>query len=390
MKRIFDLQKLITFRRLLHKYPEGSLQEFDTTNRILDFLLTLGVKREAIQVVINDKTGLIVDIPGRKKVDEPGQKKTVLFRADIDGLPMKEVNPMIDYQSVTDHAHMCGHDGHITCLLGGISLLMEHLDEMPETSVARFIFQPAEEKYGGAKMLVDAGCLNGVSEAWGFHNVPHDPIGKILVKSGPVTSDVTAMRITVTGKGGHSSIKADLKDPLFPASEMIVAFEAVLANEFGNHVNKDIVFIIPAVYGQFAFNVIADSVKLEGTLRAFDLKVKDKFIARLKQVMSEIAAKHQVEATWEVVTSYSMIQNDVKLTEDLKNLLGNTSEERLPFKFSEDFSEYSNLVPGCFYFVCIGSQAGKGLHVNNYNFNDDVIEFASETWLKIIKDRLGF
>lgn len=388
MKKAFDLVKLVSFRRTMHQHPESSLQEFETTRRIREFLLSVGVAES--QITPLHPTGLIVDIRGQAKAGPDQPPKIVLFRADIDALEMKEVNPAIDYQSVNHCAHMCGHDGHTTCLLGGLSLLLETVHEMPESRVARFVFQPAEEKFGGARLMVEAGCLEGVAEAWGLHNVPFDPPGKLLVKGGPVTSDVQAFKITVTGRGGHSSLKSQLNNPLLPACELNLAFEALLENEFKAHVDKEIIFVAPAIFGNFASNVIAKSVRLEGTLRVFDLGVKERFLGRMREEMARVAAKFGVEVKYEIETSYSMIQNDPKLAQEFAELMGETSEERLPFKFSEDFSEYSKRVPSCFFFLCAGRQAGETLHANNYNFNEELIESTSRVWLKLARDRLQF
>lgn len=388
MKRAFDLSKLVAFRHEMHRFPEGSLQEFETTKRILRFLTDIGVPEHC--VTLTKPTGLVVDIRGKAPVPDPRglPPRIVMFRADIDALEMREENSQLPYRSVNGHAHMCGHDGHTTALLGAVSLLLERLEEVPETSVARFVFQPAEEKFGGAKLLVEQGCLEGVSEAWGLHNVPFDPPGHLFVKAGPVTSDVTAFRITVVGKGGHSSAKSALRDPLLPACEMNVAFERLLETEFRDNVDKEVVLAVPALFGNFAFNVISPEVRLEGTLRAFDLGVKERLLARMRQEMEAVAERRKVQARWEVVTAYSLVRNDERLAEEFKGLFPESSEGPLPFKFSEDFSAYSEKVPSCFFFLCAGKRAGESLHANNYDFGDELVEPASQTWNKLVFDRL--
>lgn len=387
MKNIFQLEKLIKLRQHFHKFPEGSFLEFETSKRIKEELISMGVDDANIKTCA--KTGWVVDIKGKKPTLNENQK-IIAIRADMDALEMAENNPDLEYRSVTNHAHMCGHDGHMTLLLGGISLLLEVIEEMPANRTARFLFQPAEEKFGGAKFMVKEGCLEGVSEVWGLHNLPLDPPGQILVKSGPIMAAVSQDEIIVTGKGGHSSNKLILKDPVLPSCELIAKIESILETEFAQWNNKDLVFSVPKIITSTAPNVFPDQVQMEGTIRSFDDNVRDNFLKRVKEVIVEIEEKRKVKIDFRSIFAYPMVNNDAKLTKCLQDLFGNTSDVGLPLKASEDFSEFSNVVPGCFFMFSIGSQTGKGLHVNNYNFNDGMIETGARNWLKIIRNRLDF
>ena len=382
---LFNLQRLTALRRTIHRNPESSFQEFMTSKAIREYLLSLGVPEQVI--LSRAGTGLQVDIRGRGPPVGTGLQ-VVALRADIDALEMLEDNSGLEYRSTNSCAHMCGHDGHIACLVGGLSLLLEDLDAVPSDRGARFLFQPAEEKLGGALRMVQEGCLEGVREVWGLHNYPVDPAGCLLVKEGLMMSEVNAVRVTVHGRGGHSSLKQHLRDPTLPACDLVLELERVLQAEFAEYNNKTLLFSLPSFKGSVTSNVLPDAVVLEGTLRIFDPKAKELFLPRLQQVVSAVAEKHQVKADLEFPYRYPMVVNDKALVEDFKQLF-DTSEDHLPLKASEDFSEFANVVPGCFFIFGIGSKAGKSLHAKNYNFNDDVIEQASRNWVKLIKHRLS-
>ena len=142
----------------------------------------------------------------------------VALRTDLDGLRMPEDNPNLPYRTKTEHAHMCGHDGHMVTLLSAAKVLIQNRDKMPEGSGVRLLFQPAEEGPGGAKPMVEEGCMIGVDEVYGMHNVPQFDEGDIRVCQGPFFAARTTVKITVYGEGGHGSTPHKLSDPITCAS----------------------------------------------------------------------------------------------------------------------------------------------------------------------------
>ena len=148
-KEQFNLEKLIEFRHWMHQNAEVSLKEFNTIKRIKDTLLSFGIPED--WMTSKAGTGLIVDMKGTAEVK--GEPFTVALRSDHDALPMKENNPHLEYESKTGAAHMCGHDGHTTCLLGGAWLIFQNLDRIPKNKTVRAVFQPAEEGWGGAQKM---------------------------------------------------------------------------------------------------------------------------------------------------------------------------------------------------------------------------------------------
>jgi len=169
-----DVDGMINLRRKFHQHPEGGLKEFQTQKLLKETLLSFGIEESCIKVCAI--TGLVVDIHGTKE-GAPGGVKSVALRADIDGLPIPENNPHLEYKSQTDHAHMCGHDGHMSTLLSAAAVLAKKRPQIPKGQFVRLLLQPAEEGPGGALPMVKEGCLEGIDEVYGYHNIPQFPEG---------------------------------------------------------------------------------------------------------------------------------------------------------------------------------------------------------------------
>ena len=192
----------MAFRRHIHQHPEPSHHEENTTQLIRDKLLSLGVPEDAIKDL--GGKGLWADLRG--KAPACGAQRCILLRADIDALTMNEQNEGLEYRSVNKGAaHMCGHDGHIACLVAFVPLFLSQLESVPSDHVVRCLFQPAEETLGGARVMIEKGCLEGVDEVYGFHNVNLDSFGKIAIVKGPFMALSCTVMINIRGTGGHAS-----------------------------------------------------------------------------------------------------------------------------------------------------------------------------------------
>jgi hippurate hydrolase len=210
-----NADQMVKLRRLIHTYPEGGFKEFKTQKLMKDTLLKLGVKESEIKTCAG--TGLVVDIKGTgpaEEVKKEGTVSLVALRADMDGLPMPENNPELDYKSKTDFAHMCGHDGHMASLMTFTQVYMANRDKIPSNKGVRLLFQPAEEGPGGALPMVKEGCLEGVDEVYGYHNMPNFDEGDIRVCEGAIFAAVTVVKIKIIGQGGHGSAPHKLRDPI--------------------------------------------------------------------------------------------------------------------------------------------------------------------------------
>jgi len=179
---------MIKARRDIHQHPEGGFKEYRTQEKLKGILRGFGIKEKDIKVCA--QTGLVVDIRGtakgssNSKGEEAATVSSVALRADMDGLPIPENNPHLDYKSETDFAHLCGHDGHMVILLSAAQVIFNNRGMIPEEKLVRLLFQPAEEGPGGAKVMVEEGCLESIDEVYGFHNVPNFDEGDIRVCEG--------------------------------------------------------------------------------------------------------------------------------------------------------------------------------------------------------------
>ncbi|KAF0731286.1 hypothetical protein AaE_009270, partial [Aphanomyces astaci] len=199
--------RLVTLRRHFHTHPELSFREVNTQQTLRRFLIDeAGIAEQDIHACAG--TGLVVNIFGPvdpKSSTSPRSISCVAFRGDMDALPMTEENPSLEYKSTTaGAAHMCGHDGHMTSLAGFAQLLQRRREHLPVNTCVRLLFQPAEEGHFGAVAMIKGGCLDGVDEVYGYHNV-NFPEGVVAVKAGAVMSHGNTFRITLTGPGGHGS-----------------------------------------------------------------------------------------------------------------------------------------------------------------------------------------
>jgi len=216
------LKFVVKLRREIHANPEIGFKEFNTQAKIIEILQTHGIAKESIKKCAG--TGLVVDLWG--KGSTVPEKKIVAFRGDIDALAMTENNPQLPYQSKNPNAaHMCGHDGHTAALVGFAIVAVGRLDKLPSNRCIRLLFQPAEEALGGAEVMIKEGCLEGVSEIYGFHNIPLFDIGTCHVKSGPMMSHVSTFTVDIMGKGGHGSKPDVCVDPVLCASQCNVALQ---------------------------------------------------------------------------------------------------------------------------------------------------------------------
>lgn len=193
---LLDIESLIEFRKWMHQNAELSLVEFNTQKKIKEYLTkNLEIPEEWIKKCAN--TGYTIDFQG---TGEPvGEDFTIALRADIDGLPIKEQNQELPYCSKTEAAHMCGHDGHTSCMLGGIALIYANLDKIPSNKRVRIFFQPGEEGNRGARLMINEGCMEGVDEVYGMHNFPvFGSENKIMVAEKEMMAQIVIYDIKVS------------------------------------------------------------------------------------------------------------------------------------------------------------------------------------------------
>ncbi len=384
-KNIFN--DLVSVRRHLHQNPELSFQEFHTAEYLASFLEKENIPfKKGIA-----KTGIVALIKGTKPSSPfssgegaGGEAKVVALRADMDALPILETNK-IEYKSKNDGVmHACGHDVHMTSLLGAAKILNQLKNEFEGT--VKLIFQPSEEKSpGGASVMIKEGVLENpkVQSIIGQHVYPQLEAGKVGMRAGNYMASADEIYITVKGKGGHASAPHLLVDPIVIASHIIIALQEVVSRNADPFTPSVLSF--GKIIGNGANNVIPDEVKIDGTFRTYDEKWRIRALELVKKKTIEIAKSMSGEAEVFLPAGYPFLKNDEQLTQRAfsyaQQYLGNENVVELPMRMSsEDFSFYTHHVPGCFYRLGTGN-ASKGItsniHTSTFNIDESALEIGA-------------
>lgn len=250
---------------------------------------------------------------------------------------------------------MCGHDGHMATLLSAAEVLIKKRNQIPKNKTIRLLFQPAEEDPGGAKPMIEEGCLDGVDEIYGFHNVPHWPEGNIRTKEGVVMAATTKVKITVYGKGGHGALPHMHKDPISAACSIFMNLHTIQSRAVAS--KENFVFTICNLTTGHTHNVMPDDAFMQGSIRTFNQEVLELVEQKIIEISENTAKAFGCKAVIEFDRMYPEVVNHpeqahavVKL---IKDWFGeeNYSYEDLPRSGSEDFSFYLQKKPGCFFHV---------------------------------------
>lgn len=370
--------QLVAVRRHLHKHPELSFQEYKTSAFIQEKLKEFGIPFQANIV----KTGIVATIRGKNP-----EKKTIALRADIDALPINEINTN-DYCSTNVGVmHACGHDVHTSCVLGAAKILNEIKDEWEGT--VKFIFQPGEEKLpGGASLMIKEGVLENpkVNSIIGQHVQPSIEAGKVGFKNGLYMASTDEIYVKIKGKGGHAATPQLNIDPVLISAHIIVALQQIVSR--AAQPNMPTVLSFGKVIANGATNVIPDEVSLEGTFRTFDEKWRADAHAKMKKMAEQIAESMDGSCEFNIVKGYPFLVNDEQITDDCrdwaKEYLGAENVQELDLRMTaEDFAYYSQLAKACFYRLGTGNKM-KGITSNIHTPTFDVDESSIETGMGLM------
>lgn len=365
--------KLIEIRHHIHSNPELSFQEFETQIFIENYLQnTLGLKTQRMA-----NTGIVALIEGKNP-----SKRVVGLRADMDALPITEVNDGRTYRSNMDGVmHACGHDVHTTSLMGAATILNGLKDEFEGT--IKLIFQPGEEKLpGGASMMIQEGVLENpkVDFMIGQHVMPFVEVGKIGFRQGLYMASADEIFVTVKGKGGHGAMPHLGIDPIAIASQMIISLQQIVSRSANPIIPSVLTF--GKIIANGSTNVIPSEVYIEGTFRTLNEEWRNE--AHLKMVSTAKGVVEGLGGTvdFEIRKGYPFLKNDVALTQNCesfaKNYMGEDKIEALDiWMAAEDFSYYSQEVPSCFYRLGTRNQAKGitfGVHHPNFDIDEDALE----------------
>jgi amidohydrolase len=383
--------KLIETRRYLHQHPELSNREEKTAQYIAEKLRSFGLDEVKTQV---GKHGVVGILKGKQL------GPIVAVRADMDALPIQET---IDVPYKSQNAgvkHACGHDIHMTVQLGVAEILSKHRNLINGT--IKFIFQPAEEgaptgEEGGAKMMIAEGALDNPkpSAIFGLHVMPNIEVGQIGYNVGAAMASADRINITIRGKKVHGAYPHDGVDAIVVAAECITALQSIRSRRINTQ--DPLVITIGSLHGGNRFNIIADEVKMEGTMRTLSEDARTKAKAMIDQTLKGITSAYGASYELSIPPSVNPVTyNDPKLVEatlpTMKRLLG---EKNLivpnPQMGAEDFSLFQQVIPGFFYFLGVGNKS-KGItamiHTPEFDADEESLVVGVKVMSNVLLDYL--
>lgn len=355
---------IVALRRYFHKYPEVSLKEFQTIQRIREELEEIGVPYINV-----GETGVLATLEGGK-----GPGKKLLLRADIDALPMADLTGA-EYASVNPGVnHACGHDGHASALLGAVRVLKAHQDDFAGTIV--IAFQPAEEIGAGARQFVRGGFVDDVDHVFGIHLSSRNPLGQIVAKPGPNNASCDIFKIKVHGKSGHVSNPDQGRDALVSAAAIVTELQTIVARE--TKPSDEVVVGIGVLRAGTNYNIIANEAIIEGTVRTFDPVVREKVLESVERIARLTAEAHRTSVEFSNYDAAAPLINDARAAEHAfqaaAKIVGaeNIITDAPKSMGADDFADFLAVAPGIYCFV--GTQSDEKTAFNHHHEQFDIDE----------------
>ncbi|WP_456619704.1 MULTISPECIES: amidohydrolase [unclassified Bradyrhizobium] len=374
-------QKLTAWRRHLHAHPELSLQEKATAAFVQERLTELGIPFEA---GIGGH-GIVATLTRGSAQGRVG------LRADMDALPITEDTGLTYASRHPGVMHACGHDGHTASLLGAAALLVE---DTSWSGTVDFIFQPAEEGYGGSRAMVAAGLFDRfpMDRVFGFHNWPGLEAGSIAVHDGVVMASGGRVTITIDGHAGHAGMPHLTRDPVMAAGHLIVALQSIVSRSVDPL--DTAVLSLCTIEGGTAPNQIAGKVVIRGTLRFHRDAIKDTILDGIERTCAGIATSFGVKVTPEIVMGVGVVINtpaEAGLARmAAEKVQAPVRRDLAPSMAGEDFAHYLQQRPGAFVWIGNGElRDGAELHGPRYDFNDAILPVASRWMAEVAKTALS-
>ena len=375
--------EMTAWRRDFHEHPEIGFEEVRTAGIVAQKLREFGVDEVHTGIA---KTGVVGVIRG-----QGGSGRSLGFRADMDALPILEQTGVPYASKTPGRMHACGHDGHTTMLLGAAKYLAETRNF---DGTIYLIFQPAEENLAGGEVMVKEGLFDRfpAERIFGMHNWPGAPEGVFLHAPGPVMAAVANLEATITGRGAHGAMPHNGVDPILIASHIVTALQSVVARNV-NPLEAGVI-TIGHFNGGFTFNVIPESVHLQGTARWFLPEVGDLLETKYKEIVTGIASAMGAKAECSFTRSYPATVNEPESTElaarAARAVTGDARTRALPQPTmgGEDFAFMLNEKPGAYLFLGGGKGEGDAMvHHPKYNFNDDILPVGA-SWFATLAEQL--
>ena len=381
---------IAAIRRDLHAHPELCFQEVRTADRVAALLTEWGIP---IHRGLGT-TGVVGIVHGR---DGGACGRAVGLRADMDALPMTELNTFDHASRHPGRMHACGHDGHTAMLLAAAQHLARHRDF---DGTVYLIFQPAEEGGGGAREMIADGLFERfpMQAVFGMHNWPGLPVGRFAVSPGPVMASSNEFAITLHGKGGHAALPHNTVDPVPIACQLVQAFQTILTRNL--RPAEPGVISVTMIHAGEATNVIPDRCEIQGTVRTFTVEALDLIERRMRELSEQLCAAFGARADFRFRRNYPPTVNSAAeaafaadVMRDIVGPDGVVAQE--PTLGAEDFAYMLQAKPGAYVFIGNGDGAHRGtygpghdagpctLHNPRYDFNDELIPLGATYWVTL-------
>ncbi|MEE2659486.1 MAG: M20 family metallopeptidase [Candidatus Latescibacterota bacterium] len=363
----YELPGLVELRHQLHKHPELAYEETETARRVVEQLQNLPGMELQTGVA---ETGVVATLGADR--DGP----CVALRADMDALPIEEITSRPYRSKVPGKMHACGHDGHVTCLVGAARVLSQLADL---AGPVRFVFQPAEEGGAGGRRMCEEGVLEDpeVVAIFALHGWPDLEQGQVGLRPGVLLASSDRLTIQVRGGGGHAAFPQHTVDPVLTASHIVVALQSLVSR------NTDpldsVVVTVAQIHGGTADNIIPGEVSLRGTVRTLSSETRNSTFERIRLVSAQTAAAYGAEADVVIDDGYPMLENDADATTYMDSIVGRCGFDAVPITpvmGGEDFAFYSQQIPASMVALGVrpaGQEFYPQLHQPDYEFPDEAI-----------------
>lgn len=377
------VEQMMSWRHHLHQHPEYSIETKETARFIAGILRSYGYE-------VTEGVGGVGVVA---KLQKGTSSKSIGIRADMDALKIRE-KTNLPYASVNGMMHACGHDGHIAMLLGAAAEIAENCTY---NGSVYLVFQPGEETTIGAKAMVEDGLFQRfpMNEIYGLHNVPFQPFGSVSTRVGGLMSSEDNFKIVIKGGGCHAASPQEGVDPFLCFSQIYPALQSIVSRNCSP--THSVVLSCTELTTDGARNAIPNSIEIRGDVRCFrpeDQKLVEK---RMREICESICKLNGAEAEVAYTHECASVQNDAGCVKNVcdaaEKLLGEENVDRTcePWMASEDFSEYLQQVPGCFFLLGSGKKGDNfiPLHSAEFDFDDKLLPIGAELWRELVSTRLG-
>jgi amidohydrolase len=377
--------RIATLRRDLHAHPELAFDEKRTAEVVADHLRKLGIEvHEGIA-----KTGVVGCL---KAGNSP---RAIGLRADMDALPLPELNTFPHRSRHEGRMHACGHDGHTAMLLGAAEALVALRDSGNFDGTVYFIFQPAEEHEGGGRVMVEEGLFERfpMQMVFGLHNWPGLPAGSIAVTEGPVMAGADRIEIIINARGAHAAMPHQGTDAILAGADLVQALQSLVSR--ATDPLESAVVSVTRFHAGHADNILPEQAVLGGTVRTFRPELQDMLEEGIGRICTGIETTHRVRIELHYARGYPPTINAEEPSficrEVARQVVGGDKvmTHLKPSMGAEDFAYLSHVVPGCY--VWLGNGPGEGgcmLHSPHYDFNDEIIATGIRYWVRLVEKTL--